>query len=41
MKKRIKQIPIGRMALPKEIANLVYYLGSEQNSFIANEIITI
>ena len=41
MKKRIKQIPIGRMAHPKEIANLVYYLGSEQNSYIANEIITI
>lgn len=38
---RIKLIPMERMATTKEIAKLIYYLGSNENSFISNEVITI
>jgi 3-oxoacyl-[acyl-carrier protein] reductase len=41
MKRRIGQIPLKKMGQPDDIAEIAYYLGSEKNSFITNEIITI
>lgn len=41
MEKRIAMIPMQRMGNPREVADVVYYLGSDVNSFITNEIITI
>ena len=41
LKERIKLIPMKRMAATKEIAKLIYFLGSDENSFISNEVITI
>ncbi len=35
------KIYLKRFAEPEEIASLVYYLGSEENTFVNNEIITI
>ena len=40
MSERVSMIPIGRMAMPDEIANTVCWLGSEQNSFITGQVIT-
>lgn len=31
------EIPLGRMAEPREIAELVYFLGSEQNTYITGQ----
>jgi acetoacetyl-CoA reductase len=39
--KRIQLIPAKRMAEPKEIAKLVFYLGSEKNTYITNQILPI
>lgn len=36
-----EKIYLKRFAEPMEIASLVYYLGSEENTFVNNEIITI
>jgi 3-oxoacyl-[acyl-carrier protein] reductase len=36
-----EEIPIGRMAKPEEIARLVYFLGSEQNTYITGQKIAI
>ena len=36
-KKRIKLIPINRMATAKEMAEYLYFLGSEKNSYMTNE----
>lgn len=41
MKKRVNMIPIKKMGIPKDVADMVYYLGSEKNNFITNEIITV
>ena len=41
MERRIGQIPLKKMGQPDDIADIAYYLGSEKNSFITNEIITI
>ena len=41
MKKRIGLIPLKRMGYPQDIAEMAYYLGSEKNEFITNDIITI
>ena len=38
---RIKRIPIGRMAETQEIADFIFYLSSEKNTFITGEIISI
>ena len=38
---RVKLIPIQRMALPEEIAKVVFFLGSSENTFISNEVISI
>ncbi len=40
MNERVSMIPMGRMATPDEIANAVYWLGSEQNSFTTGQVIT-
>ena len=39
--KRIKLVPIKRMADPKDIANYIYFISSNENQFITNEIINI
>jgi 3-oxoacyl-[acyl-carrier protein] reductase len=41
MAKRIEQIPLKKMGQPDDIAGIAYYLGSEKNSFITNEVVTI
>ena len=39
--KRTQLIPIKKMATPKEIANYIYYISSNENQFITNEVIKI
>ena len=41
MKKRIKLIPIKRMAEPDEIAKHIVNLTTENNSYITGETVTI
>ncbi len=41
MKKRINLVPLKRMADKHEIANFVYFLGSDRNSYISNQVIRI
>jgi 3-oxoacyl-[acyl-carrier protein] reductase len=41
MNQRVSMIPMGRMATPDEIAEAVYWLGSEQNSFTTGQVITV
>ena len=41
LSERIKLIPIGRSADKGEIANMIFYLSSEKNTYISNEKITI
>lgn len=41
MKKRIALIPLKRMGEPIDVAELVYYLGSEINQFITNQTIAV
>ncbi len=41
MEKRIAMIPLKKMGTPGDIADMVYYLGSNKNNFITNEIITL
>lgn len=41
LKRRVSLIPMNRMATTYEIAKLVYYLASENNSYISNDIISI
>ena len=41
MNQRVSMIPMGRMATPDEIAKVVYWLGSEQNSFTTGQVITV
>ena len=41
MKKRIALIPLGKMGIPRDIADMAHYLGSDKNNFITNEILTI
>ena len=41
IKKRVKLIPIGRMAEPKEMSQIIYDLASEKNTYITGEKITI
>ena len=38
---RTKLLPIKKMATPSDIANYIYYLSSNENQFITNEIINI
>ena len=39
--KRTKLLPIKKMATAKDIANYIYYISSDENQFITNEIINI
>ncbi len=41
IEEEISKIYLKRFADPEEVASLVYYLGSEENTYINNEIITI
>lgn len=41
MAKRIDMIPVKRMAKASEIANAVWFLGSEENSYITGQIVPI
>ena len=41
IKKRINLVPLKRMAEKHEIANFVYFLGSDRNSYISNQVIRI
>lgn len=38
LSKRSKLIPAGRMAEPIEVAEFVYFLGSEKNTYISNKV---
>ena len=40
MSERVSMIPMKRMASPEEIANTVYWLGSDQNAYITGQVIT-
>ena len=39
--KRTKLLPIKKMANPKDIANYIFYIASNKNQFITNEVINI
>jgi len=39
--KRTKLLPVKKMATPQDIANYIYYISSNENQFITNEIINI
>lgn len=41
MKKRIGLIPMKKMGKPEDIARMAFYLGSDQNEFMTNEIIAV
>jgi 3-oxoacyl-[acyl-carrier protein] reductase len=41
MKSRIEMIPVKRMGTADDVADMVYYLGSDMNKFITNEIVTV
>lgn len=41
MKEISATIPLGRMATPEEIAEVVYFLGSEQNTYLTGQKITV
>jgi 3-oxoacyl-[acyl-carrier protein] reductase len=41
LKIRTNLLPIKKMATPHDIANYIYYLSSDENQFITNEIINI
>lgn len=41
IKKRIAMIPLKKMGVPKDIAEMAYYLGSDKNNFITNSIIPV
>jgi len=41
MEARVSLIPLKRKGSPRDIAKMAYYLGSEENDFITNEIVTI
>ena len=41
MDQRVSLIPLKRMGRTEDISKMVYYLGSEENNFITNEVIAI
>ncbi|MZH03221.1 MAG: SDR family oxidoreductase [Nitrospinae bacterium] len=40
MNKRVEMIPANRMASPEEMANIIYWLGSDQNAYITGQVIS-
>jgi NAD(P)-dependent dehydrogenase (short-subunit alcohol dehydrogenase family) len=40
MNERVAMIPMGRMATPEEIADVVYWLGSKQNTIMTGQVVT-
>ena len=38
---RAAKVPMGRLAVPDEIARSIYWLGSELNTFTCNQIISV
>ena len=40
MNERVAMIPMGRMATPEEIADVVYWLGSKQNKIMTGQVVT-
>ncbi|MDO4557164.1 MAG: SDR family oxidoreductase [Lachnospiraceae bacterium] len=40
-KKAVKKIPLGRMAEPSEIADVIYFLCSDEGKYIAGETINV
>jgi len=40
MAQRVSMIPMGRMATPYEMAQVIYWLGSEENSFMTGQVIS-
>ncbi len=40
MNERVIMIPMGRMATPEEIADVVYWLGSKQNKVMTGQVVT-
>ena len=41
IRKRIALVPIKKMAHPMDIANYIYYISSNENKFITNEVLNI
>lgn len=41
IKNIVKDIPLGRMAEPEEIAEVVYFLGTEKNTYLTGQKITV
>ena len=41
MLKRISMVPMKKTGRPEDVADLVFYLGSNKNNYITNEIVTI
>lgn len=41
MSKRIAMIPMKKMGTVEDVADMAYYLGSDMNKFITNEIVTV
>ncbi|MFZ0034210.1 MAG: SDR family oxidoreductase [Sedimentisphaerales bacterium] len=41
MKKRVAMIPLKKIGTSKDVVGMIYYLGSEENTFVTNEIVTV
>jgi NAD(P)-dependent dehydrogenase (short-subunit alcohol dehydrogenase family) len=41
MEKRAQLIPIGRPASPSEIADFIYWHGSEENTYVTGQVTAI
>ena len=41
LRSRVSKIPQKRLASPNEIAQYIFYLASEKNTFISNQVISI
>jgi NAD(P)-dependent dehydrogenase (short-subunit alcohol dehydrogenase family) len=37
----VKAIPAGRMGRPEEVADVMYYLASDQSSYLVGEVVQI